>query len=166
MSYLIDDTTLNGTITLSKRTGTVVTLDTSESYVSKDIELSLVAQLATPAFDGGALNNKGATAAFTNMTTSATDTSGVVIQAAGAAGRDAVLYNGDVNGWVTATDNDPVVAAVPAGIWTGTTYYATGVTLTKPSSGTRSFAITVPNGDSSTVTFTFTTDSSGNVTIT
>lgn len=39
------------------------------------------------------------------------------------------------------------------------------VTLTAPSSGTVSFSITVPNGNS-TATFVFNVDSSGNVTIT
>ena len=41
----------------------------------------------------------------------------------------------------------------------------TGVTLTTPSSGTNSFYVTVPNGNS-TVTFVFNVDTGGNVTIT
>lgn len=40
----------------------------------------------------------------------------------------------------------------------------TGVNIPKPSSGTNTFAVKVPNG-SSTITFTFTVDSSGNVTV-
>lgn len=39
-----------------------------------------------------------------------------------------------------------------------------GVTITAPQSGTNTFSVTVPNGNS-TVTFTFTVDSGGNVTI-
>ena len=41
----------------------------------------------------------------------------------------------------------------------------TGINIPKPSSGTNTFAVKVPNG-SSTITFTFSVDSSGNVTIT
>lgn len=40
-----------------------------------------------------------------------------------------------------------------------------GVTIQKPSSGTNTFSITVPDG-SGTITFVFNVDSSGNVTIT
>lgn len=43
--------------------------------------------------------------------------------------------------------------------------YIKGVTLTAPQSGTSQFDITVPNGES-TITFHFSVDSSGNVTIT
>lgn len=42
--------------------------------------------------------------------------------------------------------------------------YVSGVTIQTPSSGTRTFSVTVPNGDS-TVTFTFSVDSNGNVVI-
>ena len=42
--------------------------------------------------------------------------------------------------------------------------YISGVTIEAPASGTRSFSVTVPNGNS-TVTFTFTVDSNGNVVI-
>lgn len=129
--------------------------------MEKDIEIIIGAQEASPKFDGGALNSKGATAAFTNMTTSSTNTSGVAILAKGTAGRDAVLYNGAVNGWVTAADNASASAAVASSTWNGTTYYATGVTLTNG----KQFDITVPNGNS-TITFHFAVDNSGNVTIT
>lgn len=40
-----------------------------------------------------------------------------------------------------------------------------GVTITAPESGTSTFSITVPNGNT-TATFVFNVDSSGNVTIT
>ena len=160
---LIDNTTTwSGDFQINKQTGTLLTLSTTNAFVDKPIALSISAQLASPSFDGGALNNKAATAAFTNMTTSSTDTSGVAIQAAGAAGRDAVLYNGAVNGWVIASDNASASAAVSTENWTGTTYYATGVTL----GNGKTFDITVPNGANATVTFRFTVDASGNTTVT
>jgi len=83
---------------------------------------------AEPAFDGGALNNKGATAEFTNVTTSNTN-NGISVLAKGTAGRDAVLYNGAVEGWVSKEDNATASAAVASSTWNGTTYYITGVTV-------------------------------------
>lgn len=41
--------------------------------------------------------------------------------------------------------------------------YISGVTLNAPTSGTRSFAITVPNGDAGMITFTFNVDNANNV---
>ena len=49
---------------------------------------------------------------------------------------------------------------------TSTTKYIAGVTLIPPASGTRTFSLTIPNGSTSNfMTFVFTTDSSGNVTV-
>ena len=42
------------------------------------------------------------------------------------------------------------------------TSYISGVTLSTPESGTRSFSVTLPNGNSDTITLTFTVDSTGN----
>lgn len=53
----------------------------------------------------------------------------------------------------------------PAGYYgSAATKTITGVTITAPSSGTSTFGITVPNGNS-TITFVFSVDSSGNVTV-
>jgi len=41
----------------------------------------------------------------------------------------------------------------------------TGINIPKPSSGTNTFQIKVPNGENDTITFTFTVDSDGNTTI-
>ena len=159
---LINGEAWQGTFTLDKQNNTLLTLGTANKFISKLISLTLNARSATPAFDGGALNNKAATAAFTNMTTSSTDTSGVAIQAKGTAGRDAVLFNGAVDGWVTKSDNAEASGAVSASTWNGTTYYATGVTL----GNGKAFDITVPDGTNSTVTFHFSVDAEGNTTIT
>lgn len=158
---LVNGETLNGTFTLSKQNGTTITLNTQDKFNAKNVSLTFNAQSASPAFDGGALNNQSASAVFTNMTTSTTDTSGVVIATKGTAGRDAVLYNGAVNGWVSVADNTIASSAVNSTTWNGTTYYATGVTL----SAGKSFSVTVPNGDDSFVTFTFTVDANGNTTV-
>ena len=56
--------------------------------------------------------------------------------------------------------------SIPAGYFAqATSKEITAVTLSKPSSGTKTFSITVPNGNT-TATFVFNVDSSGNVTIT
>lgn len=163
-TFTDDNGVWKGTRTLSSSGNHTYRMKTSTTYVNKNIELTINAPAATPAVTGGGLNNKGATATFTNMTTSSTNSSGVAILAKGTAGRAAVTYNGNVNGWVTASNGDTVSGggAVSASTWNGTTYYATGVTLTNG----KTFSITVPNGSSDPITFTFTVDSDGNTTVT
>lgn len=118
---------------------------------------------ASPAFTGGVLSSKEATATATNATISSSiNNSGVSIQASGGATRGAVTYASDAEGWIDMNSGDTALAAGSAQTWTGTTYYINGVTLTAPSSGTRTFAITLPNGDNDTITLTVTVDSSGN----
>ena len=48
---------------------------------------------------------------------------------------------------------------------TSASSFISGVNLQPPASGTRSFSITVPNGENDTVTFTFVVDSNGNVVV-
>lgn len=116
----------SGTINVSQ--GSVVTLQTAGTYVPSNIELTMNVATASPVFDGGALNNKAATATFTNVTTSSTN-NGISILAKGTAGRAAVQYNGAVNGWVSAADDTVASAAVSASTWNGTTYYVTGINV-------------------------------------
>lgn len=116
----------SGTINVSQ--GSIIILQTAGTYVPSNIELTMNVATANPAFDGGALNNKNATAEFTNITTSNTN-NGISILTKGTAGRDAVLYNGAVNGWVSKTDNTVASAAVDASTWNGTTYYITGINV-------------------------------------
>ena len=118
---------------------------------------------ASPAFTGGALSGKTATASATNATISdSTNNSGVAIQASGGATRGAVTYDGAAEGWIDKDSGDTALAAASAETWTGTTYYINGVTLTAPSTGTRTFAVTLPNGTNDTITLTITVDSGGN----
>lgn len=164
MANLTDSTNLTGTITVSKATGTKVTLDTDHKYLNKDIELTINAQTAAPAFTGGGVSGT-ASASATNATISdSTNNSGVSIVASGSATRAQVTYNGAIDGWVTKANGAEALTAGDATALTNKTYYINGVTLTKPSSGTRSFSITVPD-ENSTVTFVFSVDSSGNVII-
>ena len=148
---LINGETLNGTFTIERQTGTTITLSTEQKYVPKLIELTVNAQSATPAFDGGDLSAKGATATFTNMDVSTTNTSGVVIATSGTATREAVLYNGAVDGWVNQSDNTQALAASSAQNWSGTTYYATCVTV----GNGKTFNVVAPNGDEGNIYFKF-----------
>lgn len=116
----------SGTINVSQ--GSVVTLQTAGTYVPSNIELTMNVATASPVFDGGALNNKGATATFTNITTSSTN-NGISILAKGTAGRTAVQYNGAVDGWVSVVDDTVASAAISASTWNGTTYYVTGINV-------------------------------------
>ena len=116
----------SGTIDVSQ--GSVITLQTAGTYVPNNIELTMNVATADPVFDGGALNNKGASATFTNITTSNTN-NGISILAKGTAGRAAVQYNGAVNGWVSKADDTVASAAVSASTWNGTTYYVTGINV-------------------------------------
>ena len=52
MAKLNKDTNLTGTITLSKATGTKVTLDTDKKYLTKDIELTINAPTTTASASG------------------------------------------------------------------------------------------------------------------
>lgn len=120
---------------------------------------------ATPAFKGGAVSGTATASSSAASLSTSTNNSGITIAAAASATRAVVQYNTAVNGWVSKAASADAYAASGATALTGTTYYLNGVTLTAPTSGTRSFSITVPNG-SSTATFVFNVDTSGNVTIT
>lgn len=154
MSQLIDgDGVLYGTVVINKKNGTKITLDTDKKYVNKDIELTINAQEATPSFDGGELDNLSSTITYSNMEVSRSNSSGVFISSRATAGRKAVLYNGDVNGWVNANDNENVIPAINSTEITGLNYYVTGITL----GSEKEFHITVPYGQN-TMTYYFSVD--------
>ena len=144
-------------INLTKRTGTKVTLNTNEQYVPANIELTLSAQQATPAFDGGAITSTSALIQVSNATVSTTtNSSNITIMPKAQSARTAVCYNGAVNGWVNASD-DAVVIAADSEEWNGSTYYLNGVNLPVSSS----FSITTPDSN----IYGFSTDSNGAVTL-
>ena len=165
MATLTDNTNLTGTITITKASGTKVTFDTDKKYITKDIELTVNAQTATPAFTGGSVSGTATASSSNASISSTTNNSGVTIAAAASATRAQITYNGAVAGWVDKTSGAEALAAGSATALTGTTYYINGVTLTAPSSGTRTFAVTVPNG-ATTATFVFNVAANGSVTVT
>lgn len=162
MSTLSGGTTNNftGSYELTSRTGTKITFYTGPKYVAKDIEFTVTAKSASPQFKGGGITGNIGTA-FTNSTTSTSDTSGVKIVASASTSRAAVLYNGAVNGWVTTANNTTASAAVTQNLDSKTTYI-TGVTINT----NKNFDITVPNGSTTpTLTFNFYVDPDGNVVV-
>ena len=162
MSQLINNgTKWTGSIELAKRTGTIIQLNTNENYLDKNIELTVNALSATPAFSGGVASSQSIGLTKTNVVTSSTDTSGVSIRASVEGNVSAVTYDGTVHGWVNALDGDSAKAASSFS-WQGDAQYITGVTIENG----KSFDITVPNGSSGTITFHFAVDASGNTTIT
>lgn len=165
-----------GNITLTKQADTKVTLNTLNKYMPGNVELTLQAQEATPTFDGGEITDTAASIEVDNAEISTTtNSSHVTITPLAQSARTSVNYNGAVNGWVTAADNTTIIEADNEE-WSGSTYYLNGVTL--PASST--FTVTVPmyskslvgyaTIDQSTigsvVTYTFTVDSEGYVTVT
>ena len=156
------DSNLAGSVTITKRTGTVVTFDTDTKYVPKDIALTIDAQAATPKFDGGGVTGTPS-GAYTNATTSNSDTSGVKVVASAKYNRAAVLYNGAVNGWVNKADNaaTEVTALSNQTLGTAETKYITGVDI----KASKNFNITIPNGGT-TMTLNFAVDANGNVLVT
>ena len=114
----------------------------------------------TAAISGGGLSGT-ATASGTNASISdSTNNSGVSIKTACTASRAAVNCTASTAGWASGTIG---TLAAGTGAMTAKTYYVNGVTLTKPSSGNRTFTVTVPEG-SSTRTITITVSSAGVVT--
>lgn len=162
MATLTNSTNFTGSITITKASGTKVTLDTDKKYITKDIELTIDAQTATPAFTGGGVSGTASASATNASISDSTNNSGVSIVAAGSATRAQVTYNGAVGGWVTKTNGAEALAAGNATALTNKTYYINGVTIPIPSSGNNIFNITVPNGNNDTITFVFKVDSSGN----
>lgn len=234
-----------GEITLTKQTGTVLTLYTNDTYVDEDIEFSIGAQSAVAAgntaaadadvestddgnvggvnisdsigtkqtteptsgyyirvkatgsgsskvtspgwLDAGDLapasttstkffpiDEASATVAGTNVVTPSASISGSHVTMSNVDNGIAVTATGGGTASATATATTDSAGYAPGNTTldsatinaqsqtTTATTYISGVTLEAPASGTRSFSITVPNGNS-TVTFTFNVDASGNV---
>ncbi len=163
MAKLTENTNWTGSFTITSGSGKTVTLDTNEKYVARDIAITMVPQSATPAFDGGGVTGS-VTAAYTNATTSTSDTSGVKVDASAKYSRAAVLYNGAVNGWVNkANDAATGINAISNQALTANpdTKYITGVTI----GNSKNFDITIPNGGLQ-LTLNFAVDGSGNVVVT
>jgi len=103
------------------------------------------------------ISGTNVTLSNTNNGISVTSTGGGTASASAAATSTAAGYVPNNTQMGSATIN-------AGSVTTTASTFISGVTIEKPSTGTRTFAVTVPNGNS-TVTFTFNVDSSGNVVI-
>lgn len=116
----------------------------------------------TPVLSGGSIGNKKASATAVNASISdSTNNSGVKINTSGGATRGAVIYPYKTQGWVNISANQQAIAASNPITWSGTSYYINGVTIEPPETGTRTFDITLPNGDNDTITLTVTVYANG-----
>ena len=193
------------TITLTKQSGTVLTLPLTGVYADRDAEFTLNVQAGsvtqgTPTIDtstGVVTATSTVTAGFVSAGTPS-QTLNLGLAATTITGNNNVDTTVTMTGSnVTLSDSDNGISVTSVGSSTGSAYpvatvstagyaalngeigsatltgsdsdtlvkYISGVTITAPQSGTNSFSITVPDGNS-TVTFVFNVDSSGNVTVT
>ena len=121
---------------------------------------------ATPTFTGGTVSGTATASSSTGADLStSTDNSGITIATAGSATRAVVKYDSAVSGWVSKSANADAYAQGSATALTGATYYLNGVTISAPSSGTRTFSVIAPDKNGTNHTYLFTTDSSGNTSI-
>lgn len=159
-------TNFAGSFQLEKQSGTIITLKTKNNFVEDDIALTLSAKTASPTFKAAPTGSSTATSSTASISSS-TNNSGVLIQTKYSIDAATISYNAAANGWINkAADATTGSSTTALNATNGTAYYINGVTLTAPSSGTRSFTITVPNGSAGTLTFNFSVDADGNTTIT
>ena len=159
---LINGSTWHDSLTLTKPSGTTLTLSTQQQYTDKNIQLTLNAQTATPSFSGGTISNQNIDVTNSeNVTISNTNTSGVALNINAGLTINDVVYNNAVNGWVNAA-NGSVAKTGYTTSWSNDTKYITGVTLGLG----KSFDIAIPNGDGSGyIALRFMVDSLGNTTV-
>ena len=149
-------------------TGSVSVSGTATAKTSKrDSSVTYVPiTTASPSFKGGAVSGTATASSSTGASLSTTtNNSGITIAAAASATRAKVQYNAAVNGWVSKAASADAYAASSATALTGTTYYLNGATLSKPTTGTRTFTVTAPDANNVNHVYTFTTDTTGRTTI-
>lgn len=74
MGRLDSDTTFNGTITINRQSGTVLTLPTADTYLRKNIELSLVVREGSVVVDTISVNTNGLVTASASVSAGYVDT--------------------------------------------------------------------------------------------
>ena len=119
---------------------------------------------ATASFSGTNAVTPSASVSGSNVTLSNTDNGIAVTATGGGTATASASANATSGGYIP---NNATIASgsinAPSQTTTASSFIS-GVTLQAPQSGTRSFSVTVPNGNS-TQTVTFTVDANGNVTV-
>lgn len=108
---------------------------------SQSVSMTIV----SPNFSGGAVTTN-ASATFTNITATTDTNNGIKIQTKSSASRAAVVYDGDISGWIAKTNGDEGLASEEFVATNGASYYITGVNIPI----TSGFDITMQKGTSST----------------
>lgn len=135
-------------------------LDTASTTATKYFPV----QAAQVAASGTNTVSPSASVSGSNVTLSNTDNGISVTATGGGTASATATVTGSQAGYIPAGETlDSTTINAPSASTTAASFIS-GVTLNAPASGTRSFTITVPNGDS-TQTITFTVDSDRNVTI-
>lgn len=119
---------------------------------------------ASPTFS--AAPTGGSTATGTNCSISnTTNNSGVSVQTKYSINAVAINYAAAATGWIDKAASAATGSNTTAKSATnGTAYYINGVTMTTPSSGTRTFTVTAPS-EGTNHTYTFTQDANGRTSI-
>lgn len=176
VSIAVDSDTTGQSIYIPKATlkwnNNQVLVNTAGYLKVNDNDALLTMSTVNPQFTGGGLtvSSSMASSPTTNscLTLSDTDSCGAYITSTGSAGRAKVTYNGNYVGYINKSNGDTALAATSSNTTQGTPTkkYINGIKIFAPSSGTRTFDITVPNGNTTDfITFRFSVDSSGNVAV-
>ena len=160
--------TLNGTVLMDITADTVATSNLLSSYTAHKADgTQITGQVGNAAgsnaISGGTVSCSKTSSSNVTMSTSDTYTNGVTMTFTGS--RAAATATAAITTAGYAETNASFATDTLAADSATSTYYIQGVTLTTPSSGTRQFDITVPNGANNTTTFYFCVDSSGNTRI-
>ena len=172
--YKVTNATTNGTVqtkysvtgagytpTKSATNGGTVTVTPTKS---DDVQIYIPTSSYTiGSISGGGVSCSAKTLTSCTATTTDSLNSGVAIKFTASRAAASVATTATA-GYMPASNK---TASLAVGSADSSTYYLQGVTLTPPSANqTRSFDITVPNGNTSDyITFRFTVDSAGNVTV-
>ena len=161
--------TLNGTVLMDVTTDTVTAARLLSAYTATKADGTKVTgnignAAGTNTISGGAASCDKSSSANITMNSSDAYTNGISVTFTG--GHAAATATAAITTAGYTAQNASFATGTLAASTTNSTYYVQGVTLTTPSSGTRQFDITVPNGAGTPVTFHFSVDSSGNTTIT
>lgn len=137
------DNKFQGTFLITKQKNNTLTLYTKNKFIDQDIKLKFNVQPATLSVKYANDSNNSSTI-FSNITTSDTD-NGISISVGGSPG--AVLCDGPIEGFISKQNNDVLIPAPSGSNNQRTVYNISGVTLSPPASGSRSFDFTFPNGN-------------------
>lgn len=148
-----------------------IKIPTGKTCLVLDRDISITVPSTSVSVAGGAPSIEGGASSATPTNIELADSegttpSGIKIKAQGTATpKTAAITYTNTKGWIgdhTGVQGQAAQTGTSTAI-ASRDYYVKGVTLNAPTSGTNQFKITVPNGSTGTITFTFKVDSNKNV---